>query len=302
MEEILRVPLDQLETSEEDLYREAVFQGRPFTGLACGDGGGELCEIPFVDGMAHGLCVWRFQNGRRSLEERAEHGVVVESTAWWPPGDVIRCRYAGGVRRYYLQDGSLAVEQSRDWEREYYPSGVLRNQRRTEADGSLRGAWYGEDGVWVLRWRQGPPEPGRRVRTDPETEYNDAYLQKHYLKLLERPDFTHHFMDWLFQRMEPRPKPWFQRRSQDKRPKTLSPEGRAMVCAMIEYGDLRVKYRGVTMAGQYRVEEARPALERALLVNQTPPGEYHVTGGGMSYAWTVSQAAARALALLDKRS
>ncbi|MEY8386958.1 hypothetical protein AALC17_06595 [Oscillospiraceae bacterium 38-13] len=300
MDTELRVPLSRLETSDEDLYQDAVYQGRPFTGTAWGDDGGERFEIPYVDGRAHGRCVWRFKNGKPSLDERAEGGVVVESTAWWPPGDVVRCRYDGSVRRYYLQDGSLTLERGPDWEREYYPTGVLRNERHTEPGGSLRGSWYGEDGVWAVRWRQGPPEPGRRVRPAPETEYHDAYLLSHYLKLLEHSDFAHHFLDWLFQRMEPGPKSWFQRWKQE--PRTLSPEGRAMVCAMIEYDDLRVKYRGVTMAGQYRVEEARPALKRALLVNKTPPGEYHATGGGHSYGWTVAQAAARALARLDGRN
>lgn len=297
MAEPLRVPLGQLDTDEEDIYRNAFWQGKPFTGVAWDDDGRETGEIPYVEGMAHGRCVWRYKNGKLSLEELADRGSVVESTSWWPPGDVVHCRFAGGVRRYYFQDGTLALERGEDWEREYDSAGVLRNERYLEEDGSLRGAWYGADEVWAVRWRQGPREPGRRVRPDPETEYNDAYLRTHYLKLLECPSFTHHFLDWLFQQMEPR-STFFQRWVQDKRPKTLSAEGRAMVCAMIAYEDLRVQYKGVTMAGQYRVKEARPLLEAALSRNVTPPPERHVTGGGVSYGLTIAQAARRALSRL----
>lgn len=298
MGETLRVRLDQLETSEEDIYREAVYQGRPFTGVAWDDDGQETCEIPYVDGEAHGRCVWRYKNGRPSLDDLVDHGTVVESTSWYPPGDVVHCRFAGGVRRYYYKDGTLGLERGGDYERGYYPSGALRDERYRDGDGGTRSAWYGEDGVWAVRGRQEPKKLGQRLPPEPEYEYNDEYLRAAYLKLLETPDFTHYFLDWLFQRTEAKPGGRFRRWAQDNRPKTLSNQGRAMVCAMIEYDDLRVKYRGVTMAGQYRVNEARPLLEKALLVRETPPPCYSLTGGGSSYGWTVSQAAQKALSLL----
>ena len=145
-----------------------------------------------------------------------------------------------------------------------------------------------------MRTRRAPKEPGKRLPPDPDIEYNDAYIQAHYLELLRTSAFGHHFLDWLFRQMEPK-KSWFQRWIQDKRPKTLSAEGREMVCAMIQYEDLRVKYRGVTMAKLYRVKEARPFLEQARSVRRKPPGEYSVTGCGTDYAWTVGEAADRAL-------
>ena len=135
MADVLRVPLEELETSDEDIYRGAVSQGRPFTGVAWDSGGQESGEIPYVNGAAHGRCVWRYKNGRLSLDELVEHGTVVESTSWYPPGDVVHCRYAQGVRRYYYRDGTLALERGEDWSREYYPSGALQSERRREEDG-----------------------------------------------------------------------------------------------------------------------------------------------------------------------
>lgn len=300
MEE-LRVPLRELETSDEDIYRDAVYQGRPFTGVAWGKDGEETCEIPYADGTAHGRCRWWYKNGKLSLDELVDHGEVVESTSWYPPGDAVHSRCAGGERRYWFRDGTLALERGEGWSREYYPSGGLREERRTDPDGGTRSVWYGEDGEWAVRTKTGPREPGKRLPPDPDIDYNDAYIRAHYLELLRVPAFGHHFLDWLFRQMEPK-KSWFRRWVRDDRPKVLSAEGRRMVCAMIQYEDLRVKYRGVTMAGQYRVEEARPFLEQALPVKQKPPGEYSVAGGGTDYAWTVGEAAANALRKLGTRN
>lgn len=294
MDETLRVPLRELETSDEDIYRDAVYQGRPFTGVAWGEDGRETCELSYEEGVAHGRCRWWYQNGKLSLDEVLDHGEIVESTSWWAPGDVIHRREAGGQVQYWFRDGTLALEEGEGWRREYYPSGPLREERRTAPDGGTEAVWYGEDGEWAVRTKTGPREPGKRLPPEPETEYNDAYIRAGYLKLLEVSAFGHHFMDWLFRQMEPK-KSWFQRWVQDKRPKTLSAEGREMVCAMIACEDLRVKYRGVTMAKQYRVKEARPFLEQARSVRKKPPGEYSVTGCGTDYAWTVGEAADRAL-------
>lgn len=300
MEDMLRIPLSDLVTSDEDIYQGAVYQGRPFTGVVWGKDGTETCEIPYVNGSAHGRCRWWYQNGKPSLDEVLDHGEIVESTSWWVPGDVIHRREAGGQVQYWFRDGTLALEEGENWRREYYPSGPLLEEWRTAPDGRTETVWYGEDGTWAVRTRRAPKEPGKRLPPDPDIEYNDAYIQAHYLELLGTSAFGHHFLDWLFRQMEPK-KSWFQRWIQDKRPKTLSAEGREMVCAMIQYEDLRVKYRGVTMAGQYQVQEARPFLEQALSVKRKPPGEYNVTGTGTDYAWTVAEAAANALRKLGVR-
>ncbi len=288
----LRVSLDQLDLDEEEIYQNARYQGKPFTGTACGEEGQEVYEIPYENGSAHGRCVWRYKkSGKLSTEDFVEHGTIIKSTSWYSPGDVVHRELDRDGLRYYYKNGVLALKRAEDCTWEYYPSGALKNERISEKGGATRYAWYGEDGVWAVRWHL---EAGKRFPQDLAAAYNDGYIRENFLKLLEADDFGGHFFQWLF-RDAPKKPPYGE-------PDTskLSAEGRAMICAMIEYEDLGVKYRGITMAGQYHVTEARPLLEKALLVAQTPPGHWHVTGGGHEYAWTVGQAARNALNRLDK--
>ena len=283
------VSLDQLELDEEDLYINAAYQGKPFTGTACGEEGQETYEIPYIDGMAHGRCVWHWKkSGKLSTEEYVDHGTVIKGTFWYPPGDVIHRQKDETGIRYYYRDGTLAIERTETCTREYYPSGALKNERTTTPEGT-RYAWYGEDGTWAVRWRQGPKDPNRRLPPEPEKEYNDGYIRLNFLKLLETTDFASHFMDWLKQRYK-----------LTDSVAHVPPEAERMICLMIACDDLRVKHRGIVLAGQWRIEEARPYLKQALQVTETPPGETSVTGGGHSYAWPICENARRALLQLGK--
>lgn len=291
----LRLTLEELDLDDEDLYKNAMYQGKPFTGTACGTDGQEEYEIPYENGMAHGHCLWRYsKSGKLSGETFAEHGQVIKSRSWYPPGDILYRDFDENGLRYYYRDGTLAIDRREGWVREYYPSGNLKNERIAEP-AETRYVWYGEDGVWAVRWRQEAKDPGKRFPPDQESEYNDDYIRENFLKLLESAeDFGGLFFHWLF-RDAPKKFP-FRERDTSK----LSAEGRKMVCAMIEYKDLRVKYRGITMAGQYQVEEARPLLEKAQWIREKPPGSWAVTGGGHEYAWTIGEAARNALAKLRK--
>ena len=86
----LRVSLDQLDLDEEEIYQNARYQGKPFTGTACGEEGQEVYEIPYENGSAHGRCVWRYKkSGKLSTEDFVEHGTIIKSTSWYSPGDVV---------------------------------------------------------------------------------------------------------------------------------------------------------------------------------------------------------------------
>ena len=92
MEEPLRVPLDDLETSPENPWYDAVYQGRPFTGIAWDEWNGRYSETAYVDGVAHGRSFERFESGLLASDELVDHGQLTEGTFWWPPGETVRRR------------------------------------------------------------------------------------------------------------------------------------------------------------------------------------------------------------------
>lgn len=135
MTEGIRVPLAELETSEDDIYVNAKYRGRPFTGVAFDDSGGEYAEYSYLDGAAHGRSFSRFAGGKLADDEVWDHGKLVSGTYWWPPGDAVRLQLSPEGSQYFYQDGALGIAQTTDAERRYDPSGVLRQERLYRAGG-----------------------------------------------------------------------------------------------------------------------------------------------------------------------
>lgn len=294
MDEILRIPMDDLETNPEDSYFNAVYQGRPFTGIACDEWNGEYSEIPYVNGTAHGRCFWLFSNGALASEEFVEHGEVVDSVSWWPPGDTVRHRQTPELNQYFYQDGTLCQEETPSYRKLFYPSGALKEEI-LYGDLDVALTYYGEDGQWAAKGRF-----SYIFRTSYSLEregltFNEPYIHAHAPDLLAEPamDFQKYFTLWLPPRPSAKPRRFSRR-------KETPPPVRAVICGLIQSELLHVKYYGINLAGFYHVTEAVPLLEEALTLHAAPPSYHAITGGGHGYDHTIAQRAQWALDRLGR--
>ena len=294
--ELPRIPLDELETNPEDSHYDAVYQGRPFTGVAYDEWNGEYTETPYVDGTAHGYSFCRFAGGALAWEEHIQRGEVVEETAWWPPGEVVRHRKTGGLDQYFYRDGTLCREQTAAHMRSFYPSGDLKEEILYGEDGAAL-TYYGEDGEWAVKG-QFPYVFRRSISLEREgLTFNEPYLLSHAADLLAEPamDFLKYFVLWL-----PR---WDQKPKRFSKPRELPPHMRRVICDLIRSDALRVKYKGINLAGTYRVQEAIPLLESSLSIRVPPQPYRSVESGGLtgvSYGHTIAQRAQIALEQLRR--
>lgn len=278
MAEALRVPQAEVETAEEDCFFEAVYQGRPFTGIAWSDEDGEYSEISYVDGTAHGRCFTRFANGALSSEEWVEQGRTVWSNAWWPPGKILWRRHQPGLTQYFYKDGALGIERKPGVERYFYESGVLRQEQVRQADGPVF-RYYGPDGGKAAEWRQ--VQDGLRWR-EVGFVFQDAYIQAHYLELLEDTDFERCFQNWFLQ---------------------LPEDGRdacEILCRLAASENLRIRYFCAALAGAVHAAEAEAVLNTLLSQEVCPPPVRRLDGMGHAYGRTIAEAARRALAARKK--
>ncbi len=290
MTEVLRVPQDEIEVNEDNCFFEAVFQGKPFTGIAWSDEDGEYSEISYVDGTAQGRCFSLFANGAMSSEEWVEQGRTVKSTSWWPPGEIIWRRYAPGLTQYFYRDGTLGIERTPQYERLFYESGVLRQEQVFEAAGASY-RYFGEDGKLAAEWRR--VQDGLRWK-EVDFVFQDAYIREHYGKLLEDRDFERCFRHWLGEPPKTSGFQWFARPGKEKN-SMCKEDVFEILCRLIRSENLQVRYFAITLAGTYQVHEARPLLQEALSQEVCPPAVRRLDGNGMSYGWTIAEVARRAL-------
>lgn len=292
----LRVPLDEIDTNPEDSHYDAIYQGRPFTGVAYDEWNGEYMETPYVDGTAHGYSFCRFAGGALAWEEHIEHGEVVEETAWWPPGEIVRHQKTRERDRYFYQDGTLCREQTAEHMRLFYPSGALKEET-LYGEKDVRLTYYGADGEWAVKG-QFPYVFRRSYTLEREgLTFNEPYLLAHAAELLADPpmDFLKFLTLWL-----PR---WDQKSKRFSKPRELPPHMRAVICDLIRSDALHVKYKGINLAATYRVREAIPLLEASLSIRVPPKSYRSVESGGLtgvSYGHTIAQRAQIALEKLRK--
>lgn len=287
MAEVLRVPQDEIETNEDDCYFEAVYQGKPFTGVAWSDEDGEYSEISYVNGTAQGRCFSLFPNGAMSSEEWVEQGRTVKSVCWWPPGQIIWRRHTPKFTQFFYRDGTLGIERTARYERLFYASGVLRQEQVFETAGAVY-RYFGEDGRLAAEWRR--VQDGLRWK-EVDFSFQDAYILEHYEKLLEDRDFERCFQHWLG---EPPKASKFRRFGLLNKEKDRGEIG-AVICRLLRSENLQVRYFGITLAGIYQVNEAKALLQEALSVEVCPPAVRRLDGNGMSYGRTIAEAARRAL-------
>lgn len=296
MEEPLRVPLDDLETSPENPWYDAVYQGRPFTGIAWDEWNGRYSETAYVDGVAHGRSFERFESGLLASDELVDHGQLTEGTFWWPPGETVRRRKTAEADRWYDQRGALYEEKTAEHLRRFYPSGAMQEETLygpEEAALTCRAP----DGTWTVRGRFPYVFEQSYALERERMRFHDEYIQSHAAELLETEPtlwFWKYFILWLPKL--PEKKGLFR-----KSPQT-PPHVRQVTCDLILSENLHVKYHGINLAKRYHVTEAVPLLRQALSI-QVNPGHYGTPKDGItaSYGETVAQRAQAALRSLEER-
>lgn len=286
------VNLNDLETSEEDLFQEVTYQGKPFTGVATEWDNGVYTEYRYQNGAGHGRCFSRWESGQLQEEFWLDGGKLLKETTWYPTG-VVRSRYQADPQciQYFTEAGVLYYERTaRGWQK-WYPSG----ERKEQAVLGGRCTYYGKDGVWAAECLANPQFGGFGFQRE-QMRFHDAYLQEHYLELLEDEDFFPYFVSWL-----PEPKKETRRLFWRRRAKPATPpEVVERVGRMIDADHLAIKMNGILLATRYQAKELIPQLERALTCHRTPPATFDVaTGTGQSYGRTVAEQAKRVLAELQ---
>ena len=286
-----KVLIDDLETSDEDIFIGVTYRGKPFTGTAVDESDG-YAEYRYLDGCGHGRCFSRYLDGQMEDEFFLDHGKMISETCWYGDGSV-KSRFTSDplLHQDFLPDGTLIREETAGYLKTWYDSGALK-QDFSYSD--LKMTCYAPDGTWIARQNGQQSNRGKAIFVMERSsfQFNDPFLRAHYLELLEDPDFYPFFLRWL---PEPPRHPPARRDWLPKLPKKYEAPSwvREVVCAMISSENLSIKNDGISLAEAYAVQEARPLLRQCLGCRQIPLPAYYRGGSGCSL--TIAQRASAAL-------
>jgi antitoxin component YwqK of YwqJK toxin-antitoxin module len=271
-----KVLIDDLETSDENIFVDVRHKGIPFTGTAYDETEHLRSEYVYANGFGHGRSFSVYKNGRLCEEFFLEHGETIEETYWHQSG--VKKKYFRGspfLYQVWNQDGDLIIEDNDDIKKEWHPSGKLKSEFFKKKEK----IYYGEDGNWALKIKT---QDGYAVLDKKEMIFNELYLNEHYMALLQDHDFYPYFIIWLADLNE------------DKREE--------IVCTMINSDVLWHKYCGINLASlTYKIHQAVPYIKHELNNNQIPPTIRDVEGFGSSgFGHTIAQRAGVALKELKK--
>lgn len=252
MDQEMRVPLDDLETSDYDIFQEVTYDGKPFTGIGYEKTAHYDSEYRFVQGRGHGTCCSTYPNGQMMEQfELREGRPVGESFAWYPSGQIreyVRCE-PERLARQWNENGVLLSEEETGLVREWYSTGELLSVYRKGAEC----IYYVKDGDWIVKHRS---RRDSLVWEREDMDFNEQAVMANLDAWLHEPELENHLFLWLNHRLE------------------LDREaGTRIVCGLIGHPKPSVKDRAIFIAGERRLEEARPYLERALTNDRIPPAE-----------------------------
>lgn len=252
-----RVLIDDLELGEIDIYKEAMYEDKPFTGIAVDDDDGIHTEWTFVDGNGHGRWFSLFPNGQLQEEIILDHGEVISERIWNKDGGLIhRMDSSPLLEQDFDNEGNLLNERTVDYLRTFYVNDIKKadydylSSSVTEFDHS---------GNWIIK---GKLTDGYLVLSRENIEFNDNYWTEKFISILKDSyeDFHPYFRIWF----------------EDK-----SGLQSKIICEMIENKDLRLKYDGMLLAREYELRDAIPLIEKQITINKRPPSTEN-TGYGIT--------------------
>ncbi len=283
----LRVNFDEIETSEEDIFREAKYQGKLFSGTAIADDGKVHSEYRYNNGLGEGRSFSVYENGQLEGEWFMENGETITETQWYENGTVrLYFQKEPLLQRFFDRNGNKIKEITQDYDKKWYKSGELKIEYDKIKKESV---YYVKNGEWVVKSKL-------KEKIDWKDPYsyifNDYYIKTHYMELLEDSDFTPYFIQWL-------PKPPKKKKiffPFKKRLQETEQYIQQIICDMIASDNMNIKYDGICFAQRYTIKKALPLLKQSLNCNEKPKYWGDETDGlWKTYSYTVAERAKMAL-------
>jgi len=267
-----KVRTEELEYEEEWIdgieVEYATYNGAAFTGIETNGTDLWYSETKYLNGYAHGRSFAVFTNGRLCEESFMEHGITLEETRWYKSG-AKREYYKKDsmINQYWREDGILLEEKNNETHKIYYPSGKLKSL----FIGKDEKTYYDESGEWVVKIKA---EHHDYVVTDRKNmTFNDDFISKNYMELLQDYDFFMYFIIWL------------KDKSDDERGD--------IVIDMIKSDVPWHKSEGINLAEKYNVRRAVPCICFEVDNTIIPPAHRNQRDilPRKSYSWTIGKTA-----------
>lgn len=248
---MLRVNFDEIETSEEDIYHGAVYDGEPFTGIAIEDDNGIHSEYEYIDGLANGRWTSGYSNGNLQSETILSMGDMVSDRVWSEDGRLTyefdasplmeRQFFDNGEVKYYRDDKgySLFLQDGK----------VLRKYDYSDKHMTI----FDPSGAWLVKHHS--DETNSLLMDVKYLEFNDEELLKHWNQWLMDnidmelypggyPDIYPYFVRWISNMLD---------------------EGREniveeIIITMIKHDYLAIKYEGIALAKKHKIKSAVPYI------------------------------------------
>ena len=255
---MLRVDINDIDTSEDSIFIGAIYQGIPFTGVAYEETEKSYFECPFLEGNAEGRCFERLENGTLIDEALFHNGIEVEERSWFSDGQLSRVYIAEPkFVQEFRADGKKRYEYVKGVARYWYKNGMLREELDFN---TLRGKYYSVNGQWLFDMKL--DELGFFVTSRSNYVFNNEYIQSHAIELLNDQDFYKHFLNWLPEYRE----------GYDGyvAPVVLEETQKQIIIEMIESDNSRVQFEGICLADNFHLVEAISAIRKAAKCNIVP--------------------------------
>ena len=259
-----RIPLDDLELSEIDIYKDALYEGKPFTGTAVDDDKGIHTEWPFVDGNGHGRWFSVYPDGQLQEEIMLDHGEMISERTWNKAGCLIhKADNSPFLEQNFNDKGILINEKTDDYLRLFFSDGVKQSVYDYLSSSVII---FAHSEVWIVK---GKLKDKYFILARENMDFNDEYWTENYISILkdDYEEFYPFFRTWL----------------KDK--KGLQKQ---IVCTLIENTDLRLKYDGMLLAREYGIKSAVPLIEKQVSIKKCPPSTENI-GYGRSVGYMAEQ-------------
>jgi len=274
-EQLIKVLMDELETSDYDIFHEVSYKGERFTGIGYENSSNLYSEYCYKDGYGHGKCFTVSAAGQKTEEFELNEGEYIgEGYAWYQNGQLKEYNRYTPTRltRKWSESGILLLEDDKDMKvrKEYYSTGELK----LEYIKPVECICYSKNGMWIYKHKY---ESGKEwlVFDKAYFVFNELYIEENYYELLYEDSLLNYIFLWLIDVLT----------FNNKKAKKI-------ICKLINHENLHVKDKAIFISGENHIKEAKLYLIKALLDKRIPPKENDfINGGSTMYTRTISQQA-----------
>ena len=278
---MLRVGFDEIETSEEDIYHDAVYDGEPFTGIAVEDDDGIHSEYEYIDGLAHGKWISSYSNGIRRSETILNMGEIVSDRVWSEDGKLTYEFEASPlIERQFFENGRVKYYKDDKGYTFFLSNGeILRQYNYSDKYMTI----FDPSGAWLVKHHS---DGNNTLLMDVKyLEFNDDELLKHWNQWLidninmelyagGYPDVYPYFVRWIGNMLD------------DGKMNTVE----EIIITMIKHDYLAIRYEGITLAKKHKLKSALPYIIKEKDNDIFPKGY-----GNNAFGLTLGQIARRAI-------